>query len=120
MRGALLSTAVVALSLGLVRGGASGDASGNISARLRATGHAEDNPGLRKLQDEFVKEQHQHEARFGRRVSAEEIKALVAHRLEAHPGKSGVSSQGWEKCRPWRTESVRISYFSPGYTKHRG
>eukprot|EP00624_Nannochloropsis_granulata_P002738 evm.model.NODE_236_length_10821_cov_66.079567.1 len=85
MRGALLSTAVVALSLGLVRGGASGDASGNISARLRATGYAVDNPGLQKIHDEFVKEQHPHEAKYGRRVSVEEIKALVAHRREAHP-----------------------------------
>lgn len=105
MRGALLSTAVVALSLGLVRGGASGDASGNIPARLRATGHAEDNHELRKLHDELVKEQHQHEAKFERRVSVEEIKALVAHQREAHPGKSEMSSRGCERSKKIERES---------------
>lgn len=86
MRGALLSTAVVALSLVLVRGGASGDAS-NSGARLRATKSGGRDVGLRQLHEDMVKEQYQHEAKYGRGVSGEEIKALVAHQRHAHPGE---------------------------------
>lgn len=89
MRSALLSTAVVALSLVLVRGGASGDTSGSS---LRATKSAGGDAALRQLHEEMITEQHQHEAKFGRRVSGEEIKALVAHRRQAHPGKSDTPS----------------------------
>jgi len=96
MRGALLSTAVVALSLVLVRGRASGDASG---ARLRASKRAGGDAALRKLHEEMITEQHQHEAKYGRRLSGEEIKAFMAHRRQAHPGKSDVPSGGSKRSR---------------------
>jgi len=103
MRGAILSTAVVALSLVLVRGGASGDA-----ARLRATKSAEGDASLRQLREEMIEEQHQHEVKFGRRVSGEEIKALVAHRQQAHPGRSRAPSGGSRGSWLTRRESMRL------------
>lgn len=109
MRGAILSTAVVALSLVLVRGGASGDAS---AARLRATKSAEGDLGLRQLHEEMVKEQYEHEAK---RVSGEEIKALVAHRRQAHPGKSRAQLGRRMGSRPKRSKSMGccISFYLP-------
>lgn len=110
MRGALLSTAVVALSLVLVRGGASGDAS---AARLRATKSAEGDAGLRQLHEEMVKEQYEHEAKFGRRVSGEEIKALVAHRRQAHPGKSrSIGREEGEQTKKEEKHGVAASLFA--------
>ena len=104
MRGALLSTAVVALSLVLVRGGASGDGNG---ARLRASKSAGGDAALRQLHEEMITEQHQHEAKFGRRVSGEEIKALVAHRRQAHPGKPDKESMGLPLASPFESQQHR-------------